>query len=223
MRLTASGRRSAAVAILLIAAARGAEAQTPPAPSPPPPPTWDLTASLYNYFLPNERDYLQPTIGADRDWLHLEARANYEGRGVGSAWFGWNFSFGTDVTLDLTPMIGAVFGDIDGVAAGGRGVFSWRALEASSESEFVFDGAGNDDSFFYNWSQLTVSPVEWFCFGLVAQRTRAYHSEREIQRGFLVGFSVGRLDITGHVFNPDDADPTYVLSASINFSLPRRR
>jgi hypothetical protein len=215
--------RSAAIAIALIAAGRAASAQTPAAAPPPDPPTWDLSASLYNYFLPNDRDYLQPTIGADRGWLHLEARANYEGRGTGSAWLGWNLSAGSRVVLDVTPMLGVVFGDTHGLAAGGRSTLGWRGLEIFSESEYVFDSAGRPEWFFYNWSELTLSPVDWFRFGLAAQRTRVYDSERDVQRGFLVGFSLRSLDIAAYVFDPDDANPTYVLNATVNFSLPRRR
>jgi len=212
-----SGRhlRSAAIALALIAAGRTVSAQTSSAASPPDRPTWDLSAALYSYFIPGDRDYLQPTFIADRGAVHLEARANYEGRGVGSAWFGWNFSVGTRVVFDVTPMIGGVFGDTQGVAAGGRSALGWRALEVSSESEYVFDANGRSDWFFYNWSQLTLSPVDWFHFGLVSQRTRAYQSERDIQRGFLVGFSLPHVDITAHMFNPDDAKPTYVLSATV--------
>jgi len=210
------------MAVALVAAGRAAEAQAPPAAPPPDPPTWDLSASLYNYFLPNDPNYLQPTIAADRGWLHLEARANYEGRGVGSAWLGWNLSVGSRVVLDVTPMIGVVFGDTQGLAAGGRGALSWRGLELSSESEYVFDSAGRTERFFYNWSEFTLSPVDWFRFGVAAQRTRAYATERDIQRGLLVGFSLRHLDITGHVFNPDDSAPTYVLSATVNFPLRKR-
>ena len=177
---------------------------------------------LYSYFIPDDRDYLQPTVTADRGGLHLEARANYEGRNVGSAWFGWNLSVGSRVVFDVTPMIGGVFGDVQGVAAGSRSALTWRALELSSESEYVFDSNGKAHSFFYNWSEVTVSPVEWLRAGLVAQRTRAYATERDIQRGFLVGFSIPHLDMTAYMFNPDDAKPTYVLSATFTVSLPQR-
>lgn len=170
---------------------------------------------LYSYFIPDERDYLQPTVAADRGVLHLETRANYEGLGVGSAWAGWNFAWCKAVTLELTPMFGGVFGDTKGVAAGGRGRFNWDFIEASSESEYVFDATGKADWFYYNWSQVLLSPAEWWYAGLVAQRTRAYKGERDIQRGFLVGFILGPVDITAHMFNPDDARPTYVLSVSV--------
>ena len=211
---------SLALALLLAVAARAlptAAVRTPAAP------VWDLSASFYGYFIRDESDYVQPTVTADRDWLHLEARANYESKGAGSTWIGWNLSAGTRVVLNVTPMIGLVFGDTQGVAPGCRGALSWRGLELSSESEYVFDAGGRADWFFYNWSQVTLSPVDWFHVGLVAQRTRAYASAREIQRGLLVEVSLPHLDITGHIFNPDDASPTYVVSAAVSFSLPRHR
>jgi hypothetical protein len=46
-----------------------------------------------------------------------------------------------------------------------------------------------EDSFCYNWSELTVAPVDWFRFDMVTQRTRVYQSEREIQRGVIAGVS----------------------------------
>jgi hypothetical protein len=221
-RVVRPGAILAACAFALGLCSRDAAAQTTSAPAPARP-AWDLSVLLYGYFLPDESNYLQPTVTADRDALHLEARANYESRGAGSAWIGWNFSVGTRVVFDVTPMIGGVFGDVQGVAPGSRSALSWRGLALSSESEYVFDVAGRDNWFFYNWSQLTWSPVDWFYFGVVAQRTRAYATEREIQRGLLVGVSLPHLDIAGHVFNPDDASPTYVLSATTRFSLPRHR
>jgi hypothetical protein len=51
----------------------------------------------------------------------------------------------------------------------------------------------------------------------VGQRTRAYESELDIQRGFLVGLSYKQVGVTGYVFNPDKNNPTYVLSVGIEF------
>ena len=35
---------------------------------------WSFSASVSTYIVPDGRDYAQPTITADHDWLHLEAR-----------------------------------------------------------------------------------------------------------------------------------------------------
>ena len=69
-------------------------------------------------------------------------------------------------------MLAGVFGDITGIAPGYKGSLSWSKLELYSEGENVFDTRSTSDSFFCNWSELTLAPAEWFRFGLVTQRTR---------------------------------------------------
>jgi hypothetical protein len=199
---------------ILILAGRNAAAQAP-APSSPSP--WTFSAVAFTYMLPDEPNYVQPTFTADRGRLHLEARFNYEDRDTGSVWAGANFSGGDTVAWEVTPIIGAVFGQTDGVAPGYKGSISWRALEFYSEGEVLFDTAESADSFFYNWSELTIAPVDWLRFGLVTQRTRAYQSDRELQRGLLVGTSYRALDIAAYLFNPDDSKPILVVSVGVSF------
>jgi len=180
-------------------------------------PAWEFSVSGSTYFVPEDSNFLQPSFTADRDWLHLEARYNYEAIDTGSAWVGYNFSGGETVTWELTPMLGAVFGATDGVAPGYKGTVGWKKLEFYSEGEYVFDAGETSDSFFYNWSELTFAPVESFRFGMVTERTRAYETDRDIQRGLLAGFSYRRLSVTGYVFNPDDEKPTFVLAVVVTF------
>ena len=137
--------------------------------------------------MPEDSHFVPPTFTADRDWLHLEARFNYEALDTGSAWVGYNFSGGETVTWELTPMLGAVFGATDGIAPGYKGSLGWKKLEVYSEGEYVVDSAESADSFFYNWSELTLAPLEQFRFGLVTQRTRVRESDREVKRGALLG------------------------------------
>ena len=73
------------------------------------------------------------------------------------------------------------------------------------------------ESFFYNWSELTLAPLDWFRFGMVTQRTRAYQTDRDIQRGFLVGLSYKMVSFTTYVFNPDESKPTVVLAVGVTF------
>jgi len=178
---------------------------------------WSFSVSAYTYFVPDDRDYVQPTFTADRGWLHLEARYNYEALDTGSAWIGYNLGGGEKLAWELTPMVGGVFGDTSGVAPGYKGSLSWWKLELYSEGEYVFDTGNSSDSFFYNWSELTLAPADWFRFGLVAQRTRAYQTDVETQRGVLARFTYKKADLTAHVFNPGTDYPTYVLSLGISF------
>jgi len=178
---------------------------------------WSFSLSAYTYIVPDDRDYAQPTFTADRDWLHLEARYNYEALETGSAWVGYNFSGGKKLAWEITPMLGGVFGETAGVAPGYKGSLSWWKLELYSEGEYLFDTGNSSDSFFYNWSELTLSPVDWFRFGMVTQRTRVYESDREVQRGVLVGFTYKMVDLSGYMFNPDDDKPTFVIAVALTF------
>ena len=176
---------------------------------------WSFSASAYAYFVPDDRNYVQPTVIADRGPLRLVARYNYEDFNTGSLWMGWNFSMGEELVLEFAPLAGVVFGNTKGIAPGYMASLGWRELELYSESEYVFDTDSSSDSFFYNWSELTLAPAEWFRFGVVMQRTQAYESEREIQRGVLAGGSYRSVDLSAYVFNPDDDRPTVVLALGL--------
>ena len=179
-----------------------------------------MSAAVFTYIEPDEGDYgvyLQPTFTADRGWLHLEGRFNYEDLDTGSLWFGRNFSVGNAVTLEITPRLGAVFGRTNGVAPGFKGALAWKTLELYSETEYVFDAGDSADSFLYTWSEWAWAPIGGWRVGFVVQREKIYKTELEVQRGFFVGWSSDRVDLTTYVFNPGASKPTVVLGAIVRF------
>jgi hypothetical protein len=178
---------------------------------------WSFSASATTYIVPDFQEYVQPTFTADHDWLHFETRYNYENLETGSVWVGYNFGGGEKLEWEFKPMLGGVFGNTTGIAPGYRFSASYWKLEFSSEGEFVFDTGDSEGSFFYNWSELSLSPVDWFRFGLVGQRTRAYQADVDIQRGLLVGFTYKDMDFTTYVFNLDEGKPTWVFAVGVSF------
>jgi len=64
---------------------------------------------------------------------------------------------------------------------------------------------------------MSYSPAEWCRAGLVAQRTKAYHTDLVIQRGLLIGLSQEKVDFTTYIFNAGWTDPTVVLSLGFHF------
>jgi hypothetical protein len=90
---------------------------------------WECSLSISTYLVQNGRDYANPNLVADRGWLHLEARYNYEAIKTGSLWLGYNFSFGKKFVLEATPMLGGVFGDITGIAPGYTISISYEPIE----------------------------------------------------------------------------------------------
>jgi hypothetical protein len=178
---------------------------------------WSLAFNISGYIVPHDRSYASPTFSADRGWLHFGARYNYEDKKTGSLWLGYNFSAGEKLVFEATPMIGGVFGTTTGLAPGYLASLSWKRIELSTEGEYVFDTKEYRGSFFYSWLELAYSPRDWCRAGLVAQRTKAYHTDLDIQRGLFVGFSHKQVDFTTYIFNAGWTDPTVVLSLGFNF------
>ena len=190
---------------------------TPGSPVEVAPHPWSFSLTTYGYIVPHDQSYASPTFTADHEWLHLEARYNYESQDTGSLWIGYNFSVGHKLVLEATPMIGGVFGNITGIAPGYEISLTYKRLELSSQGEYVADIKDSAGSFFYSWNELTYSPREWFRTGLVSQRTRAYQTPLEVQRGLLVGVSHKKLDFTTYIFNFGWTDPTVVLALGFKF------
>jgi hypothetical protein len=172
---------------------------------------------VYGYLVPDSRDYAQPTVTADHDWLHLEARYNYEALNTGSLWAGYNFSGGDKLQWEITPMLGGVFGELNGIAPGYSGSLNWWKLGLYSEGEYVVVPGNSSENYFYTWSELTLAPLEWLQVGMATQRTRLYQTGREIQRGFLVRLSYKAATLTTYVFNPAESQPTVVVAFSVDF------
>jgi len=182
-----------------------------------PTPAWEYNLTIDGYIVPDDTSYVNPVLTADHNWLHLEARYNYENLHTGSLWVGYNFSVGKTLSLSVTPMIGGILGRTKGIAPGCEASFTYKKLEASISNEYVFDTGSKAGNFYYAWPQLTFSPVAWFRVGAVAQHTKAYHTPINIQRGFLVGFSHKHWEITTYVFNPELDEPIVVLELGVSF------
>ncbi|HKT79487.1 MAG TPA: hypothetical protein VJP86_04665 [Vicinamibacterales bacterium] len=214
----------ATAAILILLACADASAQSSPAgaaagPSQPASPAapWSFQLAGASYLLPHDDDYVQPTVTADRGALHLESRYNYEDRHSLSAFLGWNTAVGRRVQLELTPMIGVVGGDTEGVIPALALSLAFRRVELYSENELVVDVNETDDSYFYSWSEFSVWPVEWLRAGVVGQRTKALQQSRDLQRGILAGVAFGAIETTAYFFNPGADDHYVVFSVGLSF------
>jgi hypothetical protein len=178
---------------------------------------WEFSFSSATYFSQHARDYENPNFTADRDWLHLEARYNYEAIKTGSVWLGYNFSAGEKLAVEATPMLGGVFGDITGIAPGYTISISYEAIEFFTQGEYFFDAGTQSGNFFYTWSELSYAPVRWFRIGLVMDRTKALGSNFDIRRGPLLGFKYKNVDLTTYWLSPGSSDSTFIFSVTAHF------
>jgi hypothetical protein len=179
--------------------------------------SWDFRFSAYGYIFSGQNAYLQPTVAVDYGWLHLEGRYNYEALQTGSLWVGWNLAWGQDLKLSLTPMVGGIFGQLNGIGPGLEWSLAWGPLELYSENEFVIDLVDLEESYFYAWSELNVRPVEWLRAGVALQRTRAHATPREVSWGPVLGLAVWKVEVAAYWFNPGQSDAQYwVVYVGVN-------
>jgi hypothetical protein len=174
-------------------------------------PRWSYSATGMYYSFRDQDDFVLAVATADRGPLHLEVRFNYEAQDSGSLFAGWNFSGGEKLTWELTPILGAVFGQKEGIAPGFEGAVAYGIADFYIEAEYVYDFEVREDSFAYSWSELGISPLEWLRFGLVGQRTTVYQSDRDIQRGLFAQFMISKATIGAYVFNPDDSENRFAV------------
>ena len=181
-------------------------------------PGWTYSATGMYYSFRNQDDFTLAVATADRGQLHLEARYNYEAIDSGSLFVGRKFSGGEKLTWEVTPILGAVFGQKEGIAPGFEASVGYGIVDFYTETEYVRDLEIRQDSFTYSWNELGLSPWEWLRFGLVGQRTMVYQSDRDIQRGFFaqVKYKIATLGV--YIFNPDDSDNRFsVFSLGAEF------
>jgi len=50
---------------------------------------WSFSFTADGYFVPHSEFFVSPTVTADREWLHLEARYNYENQQTGVSVTNW--------------------------------------------------------------------------------------------------------------------------------------
>jgi hypothetical protein len=185
----------------------------------PPPPAAQATlgATGFYYAMPDQRNFGVGVATLDRGSLHLEARYNYEARDAGSAFVGWKFAAGDALQVELTPIVGALFGSTRGVVPGFEASIGYGAFDAYVEAEYVHDLDDHSASYYYAWSELGWTPVSWLRVGLVGQRTRVIDNGRDLQRGAFAQVMVGKATIGLYAFNPDAGSRYVIVSLGAQF------
>jgi hypothetical protein len=185
--------------------------------SAPTDPEWEFAVNAYPTSVRNGENYTSATAAADRGPLHLEARVNYESIGSRSAFVGWTFSGGKEVTWELTPLLGGAWGTVNAFVPALEASVAWRRFDVYIEAEYVRDHSTDSSSYVYSWNELGFRPVEWLRFGLVGQRTRAYGGERDFQRGPFVQAKWRSFTIGGYWFNPGSNEQVFITSLGVAF------
>jgi hypothetical protein len=201
---------AAVAAVMATTALAGEDDGSAPPASAAEKPSWDFALTAYPTVVRGGENYTSAIATADRGPLHLEARYNYESVGARSAFVGWNFSGGEEITWELTPLVGGAWGTTQAFIPGLEATVAWKKFDLYVEAEYVLDSRERSESYFYAWSELGFRPVEWLRVGIAGQRTRTYNNDRDIQRGPFAQVTWGHLTVGGYWFNPGSRDQVFV-------------
>ena len=178
---------------------------------------WEYSISAYTYVVRNGADFVNPNVIADYDWFHLEVRYNYEALKTGAIWLGYNFTAGDKLVLDVTPMLGGVFGNLTGIAPGYSISAKYARFDFSTEGEYFFDPGNSANNFFYSWSELAVAPTKWLRIGLVAERTNNFGNSSALQPGPFIGIRHDNVEFATYWIGPGSKNGAVVLAMTLNF------
>jgi hypothetical protein len=206
--------RTRAIGLVLVALPAAVLAAEPEALAAP---QTSVSATGYWYAMRDQPDFGVGVAALNRGSLHLEARYNYEARDSGSLFVGWKFAGGDDLTFEVTPIIGGLFGAARGVVPGFEASVAYKEVDFYIEAEYVRDLDDASASYTYAWSELGWRPVPWLRVGLAGQRTRTIDSDRDFQRGVFGQVTVGKATLGVYAFNPDAGSRYAIVSLGLQF------
>ncbi|MBT1708815.1 hypothetical protein KK062_11300 [Fulvivirgaceae bacterium PWU5] len=178
----------------------------------------------YYYWKDKNETTFMPVIHFQnaRDW-YAEARYNYEEVNTFSLYVGKNFPREYKlVSYSLTPVVGVVVGELNGVSLGLLLAAEFRKYFFSSQSQCTLSRDDGDAHFLFSWTELGYAPVRWFYFGGSVQLTRfTHHGNTVADPGAFVGFETGNWSFPIYGFNLQNAGRYFILG--INLTIERKK
>jgi hypothetical protein len=127
------------------------------------------------------------------------------------------FSGGDEVTWSAAPIVGGLFGATRGVVPGLEATVAWESLDFYIEAEYVHDLDDASASYFYAWSEIGWTPIQWLRVGVAGQRTHTVDNGRDLQRGVFAQFIVGKATLGIYAFNPDSGARYLIAAFGLRF------
>ncbi len=177
---------------------------------------WVVNAMALFNFIP-DYFFVTPVVNVDKNELHLESRYNYEDLKTISFFGGYNFTGGKKIEYIITPILGVALGNTDGIAPGLKIDLNWGRFRFYSEMEYLINLNVKTNSFYFNWSEISYAPKDWFWVGVTGQRTRIYANDLDIQRGFLAGLRWKNMYTVGYLLNPFTQNTLGIVGLGIIF------
>lgn len=143
--------------------------------------------------------------------FYTELRYNYEAMKTGSVYLGKSFSKEANVSYDITPMGGFVFGEYTGGSLAMNAEVEYKKIFLSSQTQYTVNKDDRANNYFFNWSELGYQPVKWFYAGVSAQLTKPYAETLTPEYGLMIGLVFKKITVPVYVFNLAGGKKNYII------------
>ncbi len=149
--------------------------------------------------------------------IYTEMRYNYEELKTASVYIGKNFSKEGKLSYAFTPMLGIVFGKLNGGSLAMNMDLEHKKTFISMQTQYTVSSDEVKDNFFFNWTELAYQPVKWIYAGVSMQQTKAYKTNFISEYGMLVGLLIKNFTIPVYVFNPANKNRNFIVGINVEW------
>lgn len=169
----------------------------------------------YNFLKAGESYVWMPVVHhRGKKGLYTEMRYNYEELKTASVYMGKSFSSYGKTAYTITPMAGIVFGEYNGVSLATNIDMEHKNFFLSMQTQYTVSKGGEQDNFFFNWSEAGFQPLKWFYTGLSAQFTKPGKSSIEQELGLVAGFVINKITVPVYVFSPFNHNRNFIIGVN---------
>ncbi|HNW91079.1 MAG TPA: hypothetical protein PKN48_15575 [Bacteroidales bacterium] len=164
-----------------------------------------------------EKPVVTPQAWIYIDKFYLEARYNYENLNTASLYFGRSFAFDKKAFVEITPMLGGVVGETNGISPAFNFFLGYKSFSTSTQCQYTIDLKDTKNSFFWDWTIFYFSFSEHFGLGGAMQMLIPQSEKGIYNAGPMVRLSYKSLAAEMYVYNFWQYQPTYAVAVQYAF------
>ena len=137
-------------------------------------------------------------------------RYNYEEDRTASFQFGKTFSKDGNAWYSITPLAGLLAGNFNGASIGSLAEGGIGKLSIYTEPEYCQSFRNSNESFFYNWAELSFQPHKIFYTGLALQTTKTSEGFFN-EPGVMLALTIKKFEIPLYFFKSSEYANYFVV------------
>jgi hypothetical protein len=164
----------------------------------------------------------EPAVVTPQMWIYLkdfyfEARYNYEDTRTFSIYAGKSFYPDKKEQIEITPLIGGVFGNLNGISPGLNFSASHKRFSTETQTQYTFDLKDPGNSFYWDWTNFSFGVYKNLGIGGSTQIYVPKTGEASALAGPMVNLTFKRFLFEAYSYNPWQEHPVWAFAIQYKF------